>query len=253
MHNYWLRGHDNYEADRRLADEIEQALPRRGDGLPPVREMVTNSRLFSGRAVTWAALQHGIRQFADLGSGLPDGQSVHRLARAAAPSSTIAYVDSDPQVNRSAQRILHSADGGVAFIEADVRDPGAVLGNPGLVKVIDLDEPVMVLLTFVLQFMGAEEARAVVAGYAGQLAPGSVIAISVPRNDDPASFTRIRDLWPGEVHNHTRAEIGSFLDGLELVPPRLVLARGWRGEMPQADVPPRAQKAYVLAAVARNS
>jgi hypothetical protein len=253
MHNYWLGGHDNYDADRRLADEIGRALPQRADSQAVAREMVTNSRLFSGRAVTWAALQHRIRQFADLGSGLPAGQAVHRLARAAAPASTIAYVDNDPQVTHSAQRILHPVDGGVAFIQADIRDPAAVLGDPGVTKVIDLDQPAMVLLTLVLQFMDAGTAGAVVAGYAEQLAPGSVIAISVPRNDHPASFARVRDLWPGEVHNHTRAGIASFLDGLQLVPPGLVLARGWRGEMPQADVPPRSQKAYVLAAAARKA
>jgi SAM-dependent methyltransferase len=242
IHDYLLGGHDNYDADRRVADQIKKVAP--------AAEMAASSRLFAGRAVTWAALQHGITQFADIGSGLPSGQAVHRLARAADPSSTIAYVDSDPLVTRSAQRILHPLDGGIAFLHADLRDPETVLADPALAKVIDLDDPVMILLTLVLQFMTAEQAREAVAGYARLLAPGSVIAISVPSIADPAAFTRVQELWPGELHNHTRAEIASFLDGLDLVPPGLVLARGWRGDMPQADVPPRSRKAYVLAAAA---
>jgi hypothetical protein len=104
----------------------------------------------------------------------------------------------------------------------------------------------MILLTLVLQFMPAEEARARRGRVRRAARAGERHRDQRPPYPDSAAFTRVRDLWPGELHNHTRAEIASFLDGLQLVPPGLVLARGWRGEMPQADVPPRSQKAYVL-------
>lgn len=247
MCNYWLGGHDHYDADRQLADQIERACL-------PVPQMVRDSREFARRAVTWAASRHGIRAYIDLGSGLlsarpPSARPVHCAARAVIPGAGVAYVDSDAYVAYEASRHLQGDDGAI-LVHADLRDPGAVLADPDLGTVIGLDEPVMVLLTLVLQLMSAGEARAVIAGYARQLRTGSVIAVSVPRVDDPASFARVQDLWPGELHNHTRAEIASFLHGLELVPPGLVLARGWRGEMPQADVQPGAQRTYVLGATA---
>ena len=244
IYDYWRGGHDNWQADRDLAAAIERLYPA-------VRQMATANVLFAGRAVTWAAIQHRIRMFIDLGTGLPSGESVHRIARAVAPAARVAYVDTDPEAAREARRILRDAGDGVVFAEADLRDPGAVLADPSVGKLLSAGEPAMVLLTLVLQSMAAAKAREVVAAWAARLAPGSIIALSVPHNEDQESFEAVRALWPGELHNHSRDDALSFFGGLQLVPPGLVLARGWRGDMPDADLPP-GPPVYVLGGAGRK-
>lgn len=138
---------------------------------------------------------------------------------------------------------------GVALVQDDLRDPASALADQGLGKVIDIAQPVMVLATLVLHFIPADQAREVIAGYAARLAPGSIIVVSVPRNEDAESFARVREVWHGELHNHTRAEVVLFFDRLRLVPPGIVLARGWHGEMPLADIP-AAREIYVLGGAA---
>ena len=142
----------------------------------------------------------------------------------------------------------------MTLVHADLRDPDAVLADAALGEVIDLGEPVMALMTFVLHLMPAGQARQAVTGYARRLAPGSIIVISVPRSEDPAAFGRLRGLWPaGEMYNHTREQILSFFAGLDLVAPGVVLARGWRGDMQQASVTSVGQPAYLLGGAARKS
>jgi O-methyltransferase involved in polyketide biosynthesis len=233
MGDFWREGHNNYEADRRKAREVD--LHYHG----AVRQVVADAAGFGVRAVTWAARQ-GISQYLDLGSGMLTGDCTHRTARAVIPAARVAYVDHDPEVIDETEVILDK-DGheGIAAVRADLRDPGAVLAAPGLLGVIDPGAPACVILALVLQFVPAEQAREAVAGYAARLAAGSVVVISVPRNDDPESFAEGRAVWDGELHNHSRQEVtGFFGDLLELVPPGLVVARGWRGGMPDADVSP---------------
>jgi len=240
MYDYWRGGHNNYEADRRKAGEIERWYPG-------VRQMVADNAAFTARAVTWAA-RNGISQFLDVGSGLPTGACIHVTARTVIPDARVAYVDHDREVIDEGALILDKDGGeGVAFVQADLRDPAAVLADPGLRKVVALDEPGCVILAMVFQYMPAEQAREVVSGYATRLVPGSAVVISVPRNDDPASFAEVRAAWPdGELYNHSREEIASFFGaGLEMIPPSLVLARGWRGGMQAANIAP-ARPTYVL-------
>ena len=240
MYDYWRGGHTNYAADRRKADEIKGWYPAIG-------QMVADNAAFTGRAVTWAA-RNGISQFLDLGSGLPAGDCAHATARMVIPDARVAYVDHDREVTDEARLIIDKDGGkGIAVVRADLRDPAAVLADPGLRNVVALDEPACVILAMVFEFMPARTAREVVAGYARRLAPGSLVVISVLRNDDPASFTEVRAVWPGgELYNHTREEIVSFFGaGLEMIPPSLVVARGWRGGMQAANIAP-ARPTYVL-------
>jgi SAM-dependent methyltransferase len=252
IYDYWLGGHDNYEADRKRAGEIEQWYPS-------VRQMARNNRAFTGRAVTWAATswygQACISQFLDLGSGFPgrDG-SIHSAARAVIPDARVAYVDHDPEVCDEASLILDkdSRDGGIAVICADLRDPATVLTAAEMAGVADPRQPLCVLLALVLHLMPAGQAGEVAAGYVRILAPGSLVVISVPRVDDPVSFREVRALWPGgELHNHARSDVAGFFAGLQMVPPGLVVARGWRGGMKDANVAPAA-KAYVLGGAGRK-
>jgi O-methyltransferase involved in polyketide biosynthesis len=205
--------------------------------------------MFVCRVATWAAGQ-GIRQILDLGSGLPTVLNTHDAARAVAPGTRVAYVDNDPVVVRHAEALLAQSEG-LAAVEADLTDPAALWDDPQIRAVIDPAEPVCVLLASVLHFLDADTARAVTAGYAELAVPGSVLAISLSRNDDQQQHVQAQSVYTAaRLYSHSRADIESFFGGLELIPPGLALAHAWRGGM--ASVPSVAKgSAYVLAGVGR--
>ena len=175
VYDYWLGGKDHFAADREEAERLLKIYP-------PLRAMVRENRAFVTQAVTWAARQ-GIGQFIDLGAGLPASPAVHQTARTVLPSARVAYVDNDPVVPSHARALL-TTDDGVTAVAADLRDPAAVLADPELRAVIDLREPVCVILAAVLHFLDADAARAVTAGYARLIAPGSCMVISVACYDE---------------------------------------------------------------------
>jgi hypothetical protein len=240
VYDFFLGGKDNYAADRELAAQIAELSP---DWVQACRD----NRLFVGRAVTWAARQ-GIRQFLDLGAGLPTHPAVHETAREIVPDARVCYVDNDPVVAAHARALL-AKPVGVDVIETDLSDPAGVLGHPGVTSIIDLSEPVCVLLAMVLHFYDPARSRELTGGYASRLAPGSALAISCGRNDDLAMWQRMRENYTAATtYNHTRDELRSFFGTLEMVPPGLALARMWRGGM--SNVPDRpTAPAYVLAGV----
>jgi O-methyltransferase involved in polyketide biosynthesis len=241
VYDYWLGGKDNFAADRDLADRLAEMYP-------PWVQACRDNRAFVGRAVTWAAGQ-GIGQFLDLGAGLPTRPAVHETARAVNPAARVCYVDNDPVVARHAEALL-AGPVGVAAVEADLTDPEAVWASPAMRAVIDPSQPVCAILALVLHFFDAEQARCVAAGYASLLAPGSALAISVGRNDDPEMWKQVRERYTAAVlHNHGRDEVLSFFDGLDVVPPGLALAHAWRGGMAAVSVKPPGP-AYVLGGVA---
>jgi S-adenosyl methyltransferase len=244
VYDFFLGGKDNFAADRELAAQIAELSP---DWVQACRD----NRCFVGRAVTWAAGQ-GIRQFLDLGAGLPTHPAVHETAREITPDARVCYVDNDPVVVTHARALL-TKPVGVDVAEADLSDPVGVLEHPAVTKIIDWSEPVCVLLAMVLHFYDPAMARELASGYASRLAPGSVLAISSGRNDDPDMWQRMRENYTAATtYNHTRDELRSFFGTLQLVPPGLALARTWRGGM--AVVPDRPPgPAYVLAAVGVKS
>lgn len=212
LHNYWLGGLDHYQHDRDQAGVIGRICPEAG-------EMARSSRAFTARAVTWAAGQ-GITQFIDLGCGFlvarefwdaeyPGSVSMasrrradedaHVTPRTVNPAARVAYVDNDWLVTGHGSMTLAPPwVGGVAVVQADLRDPAAVMADPGLLKVIDLARPVCVILSMVLHYLPAARARQVAAGYAAATAPGSYLAVSTIRADDAALWPRLRDAWPGQ-------------------------------------------------------
>jgi hypothetical protein len=240
VYDYWLGGKDNFTADRQLAERL-------AEWYPPWVQACRDNRAFVGRAVTWAAGQ-GVGQFLDLGAGLPTSPAVHEVARAVLPGARVCYVDSAPIVVRHADALLAGPDG-IAAAEADLTDPDAVWASPQVRAVIDPREPVCVILALVLHFFDIERARRVVAAFTSQAAPGSAFVISVGRNDDPAMWQQVRESYTaGVLHNYERGEALSLLDGLDVVPPGLVLAHAWRAGM--ATVPGRPPgPAYVLSGV----
>ena len=240
VYDFYLGGKNNFAADRELAAQIAELSP---DWVQACRD----NRRFVGRAVTWAARQ-GIRQFLDLGAGLPTHPAIHEAAREIIPDARVCYVDNDPVVVMHASALL-TGPAGVDVAEVDLSDPVGVLEHPRVTSIIDWSEPVCVLLAMVLHFYDPVMARELAHGYESRLAAGSALAISCGRNDDPALWQRMRENYTAAAtYNHTRDELRSFFGTLQLVPPGLALARRWRGGM--ADVPDRPPgPAYVLAAV----
>ena len=240
VYDYWLGGKDNFAADRELAARLAELYP-------PWVQACRDNRGFVGRAVTWAAGQ-GIGQFLDLGAGLPSSPAVHDAARAVNPAARVCYVDNDAVVVRHAEALLTGPDG-IAAVQADLTRVADVWDNPQVRSVINPDEPVAVILALVMHFFDQEQARRVAAAYASRVAPGSAFIISVGRNDDPLMWAQVREQYTAAVlHNHSRDEMLSLLEGMDLVPPGLALAHAWRGCMGTVpDRPPG--PAYVLGAV----
>ena len=237
-----LGGKDNFAADRAQAARLTQFDP----SLPA---LVRQNREFVNRVVTWAA-GRGIGQYLDLGAGLPTHPAVHEAAREVIPSARVVYLDSDPVVVLHAQSLLAGPDG-VTAIRADLTRPERVMSPETLGDLLDLAEPMCVLIAAVLHFMSAAEAHDLVSGYARLLAPGSVVAVSVIGSDDPDVAQRARQAYTAtRTYTHTRADLAAFLTGagLELVEPGVVLAHAWRGDMPDPGLS-TAGPLRVLAAV----
>jgi O-methyltransferase involved in polyketide biosynthesis len=239
--DYLLGGKDNFAADRAMADAMLDPV----DGYPGLRDLVRDNRRFVCEAVRYAG-QRGTGQVIDLGCGLPTGPGAHEFARSVIPSARVAYVDRDPVVLLHV-RAMGAHGPGIAAVDADLEDPAAVLKEPALLEVIDLEQPVCLVIAAVLHFMPSPEARDIVAGYAEQLASGSVIAVSAVRYADPELARRMAERYSAaKLENHTAGDLASWLKGLKLIPPGVATARGWRGGWTQCPRPGPA--AYVLCA-----
>ncbi len=240
VYDYWLGGKDHFPADRAEAERLLAIYP-------PLRDLAQENRAFVTQAVSWAARQ-GTGQFIDLGAGLPAAPAVHQAARTVLPAARVAYVDLDPVVLSHARALLATSDG-VTAVAADLRDPGAVLADPELRAVIDPARPVCVILGAVLHFLDAGAARAVTAGYARLMAPGSCLVISVASVDDEGLGKQLAAEYTAAAwHNHTPADVTSFFAGLELVGPGVTEAQTWRAWMPQPVM--RHRDGHVLAGAA---
>jgi hypothetical protein len=229
MYDYYLGGKNHFAADRETADKVVAAIP----GL---RTGARENRAFLGRAVRYLAQEAGIRQFLDIGTGLPTTSSVHEVAQAAAPESRVVYVDNDPLVLVHARALLTSSpEGQTAYIQADLRDPAAILSSPVVRSVLDFSQPVALLLVAVLHFIDDEHKPAdVVATLVDALPPGSYLVASHITSEyitEAASATAERAYRGRGVPVRPRAgdEFAKIaFAGLELVPPGVVLVSEWR-------------------------
>ena len=220
IHDFLLGGNGHYAADREMAGRLLEVYP----GL---RDVVREQRAFVLKAAGWTARMKGVRQFLDLGCGLPAVPSVHATVREASGLATVAYVDYDPVVASHLRAALDGAGPGLAAVEADVSDPEAVLDDKALLEVIDPSQPVCVILGGTLSGMDADVARRSVAGFAEALVPGSCVVISCVSYCDEALAGRMADLFGGGWRNHGRQEIGSFFAGLRLVRGQAGDVRRW--------------------------
>jgi hypothetical protein len=223
-YNYWLGGKDHFQADRDSGDAIAAAFPS-------IRAAALANRAFMGRAVEVLA-RLGVRQFLDVGTGIPAPGNTHEVAQAILPSASVVYVDNDPIVMAHARALLTcESPGSTAYIEADLHDYEQILAHPRLHETIDLSRPVALLLVAILHFVPDEDDPcAIVDGLVSRLAPGSYLVLSHATMDfappeGRAMAARDNSFWP-----RRRAEVERFVDGLELIEPGLLSVADWRAD-----------------------
>ncbi|PAZ11546.1 translation initiation factor IF-2 [Streptomyces sp. SA15] len=228
--NYWVGGKDNYEVDQQVGEHVAGMFPI-------IREIALADRWFLGRAVRFLAEEQGIRQFLDIGTGLPTVENTHEIAQRIAPDSRIVYVDNDPIVLVHARTLLTSTSEGVTdYIDADVHDPDAILERAA--ETLDFSKPVAVMMLGILNFvLDGDEARSIARRVMAAVPPGSHLALTHPTFDAdlggegqiPAMKFWNENATP-PVTARSREDIASFFDGLHLLEPGLVSCSQWRAE-----------------------
>ena len=226
VYAYWLGGKDHYLADRHAAEEV---IRRR----PQVVEGARANRAFLSRVIRFLAAECGIRQFLDIGIGLPAPNSTHQVAQAVAPECRVVYVDNDPLVLVHARALLISTrQGSCDYLEADLRDAPTILA--GAAETLDLTRPTAVLLLAVLHFItDTDGPAAIVAALAQQLAPGSFVVISHLTGDFApgpvlAGVEAYNTLVPTTLVPRTHSQVSALFAGLPMVPPGVVPLTEWR-------------------------
>ncbi len=230
IYDYFLGGKDNFPADREAAEMLLAVAPE-------ARDLARQNRAFLGRVVRFLAVEAGIRQFIDIGTGIPTQGNVHEIAHATAPAARVVYVDNDPIVLVHSRALLAGVN--TTIIEGDLRQPDAILNDPKLRRVIDFDQPVAVLLVAILHFIAdAEDPAGIVARLRDGMAPGSYLAISHGTADFHPEATptaaRAYDRTTAQLSPRSHAEVERFFDGFELLEPGLVPISLWR---PDGDIP----------------
>jgi len=240
VYDYWLGGTHNFPADREAAEQVLAATP----GL---RERVRANRAFLVRAVRYLAADVGVRQFLDIGTGIPSAGNTHEVAQAAAPDARIVYADNDPIVLTHAKTLLASTpEGRTQYIHGDLRDGAAILREAA--GTLDLTKPVALLLFGVLHLItDAEDPNRIVAGLMAALPPGSYLALSHPALDIHPGQAEAQRRYNARVATpqtlRTLAQVSRLFAGLELVPPGVVYVHTWRPD-PGDIVPPDGVSAY---------
>jgi S-adenosyl methyltransferase len=226
VYDYWLGGKDNFAADRAAGDLALRAFP-------DIAVSARANRAFLNRAVRFLAGEAGIRQFLDIGTGIPTGNNTHEVAQYVAPESRVLYVDNDPFVLSHARALLASRpEGTTEYVEADLRDPERIAEIAG--QLLDLGQPVAVMLMTILQHVDDEdEPGKIVTALMAAMPPGSYLAVSHPANDiDAESMARMAQrlnrILAESITLRARAEVAAFFDDLEMVEPGLVQASKWR-------------------------
>jgi S-adenosyl methyltransferase len=234
--NHWLGGKDNYPVDRQVGDHVTGMFPVIGD-------VAGADRQFLGRAVRFLATEAGVRQFLDIGTGLPTADNTHEVAQRVAPMSRIVYVDHDPLVLAHARALLTSTpEGATEYLDADARDPDAIVRAAA--KTLDFAEPVAIMMLGVLNFvLDTDEARDIVRRLVASVPPGSYLVVTHPTlelggagNAEAMRFWNENATPP--ITARSRARIVPFFDGLDLLDPGLVSCTHWRPTDPApATVP----------------
>ncbi|GAA2442043.1 SAM-dependent methyltransferase [Streptomyces macrosporus] len=252
MYDYFLGGKTNYEADIKGAEAVIA-------GWPGVLTGARVNRAFMHRATRWFVREAGIRQFLDIGTGIPTEPNLHQIAQGEAPEARVVYADNDPIVLRYAQALLRSTpEGRTAYLHADVTEPGTILDHPELRETLDLSRPVALSLNAVFHYIGDEKRPyEVVAELVDALAPGSYLCLTHCTPDfDPGTWERLHRM--AEAANtsmgreRTREEILPFFEGLEFVEPGLVPPHRWKPEPDQPFADATDAEVSLYAGIARK-
>jgi len=233
--DYWLKGKDNYQVDREVGDRIEEMLP---DIVRQARE----DRLFLGRVVRYLAGEAGVRQFLDIGTGLPTADNTHQVAHRVAPESKIVYVDNDPLVLAHARALLTSTpEGTTDYIHADMHDPGNILAEAS--RTLDFGQPIAITMLGVLwHVMDNDEANAIVSQLMEAMPSGSYLALNHPTLEVTGEkMATAIQYWnqygtPPGTHR-TPDQLARFFDGMDLIEPGVVSITRWRPEATSSGEP----------------
>lgn len=228
MYDYYLGGSHNFAVDREAARRVLAAAPE----MPLIAQA---NRAFLRRAVRFM-VDEGVRQFLDIGSGIPTAGNVHEIAQRLDPGCRVVYVDIDPVAVEHSRQILAGADG-AAVIQEDLRRPDRLLDNPDLRKLIDLGQPVGVMVLAVLHFIpDSADPAGILSTLRGALAPGSYLALSHGSaegwEEETAPVESVYRQVDNALHLRSRAAVARFFDGFDLVEPGLVWGSEWRPESP---------------------
>jgi O-methyltransferase involved in polyketide biosynthesis len=235
VYDYWLGGKDNFAADRELGEQTLLAYPN-------IVESVRANRAFLARSVRFLTTAMGIRQFLDIGAGLPTADNIHEVAQREAPDSRVVYADNDPVVLTHARALLRTIPpGALAYLDADLRDPETILAEAA--KTLDFSQPVAIMLLTVLQFAPDSEVYAIVERLVASLSPGSFLVISHPASDIEAErhsemVRRMNESMQQQATLRDRAAMERLFAGLDLVEPGIVKASQWRPDSDEQAATP---------------
>ncbi|MGV9455613.1 SAM-dependent methyltransferase [Streptomyces sp. NPDC003635] len=228
--NYWIGGKDNYAVDQQVGEHVAGMFPI-------IRDIARADRDFLGRAMRFLAEERGVRQFLDIGTGLPTADNTHEIAQRVAPDARIVYVDNDPIVLVHARTLLTGTDSGVtAYVDADVHDPDAILERAA--STLDFTQPVAVMMLGILNFvLDADKARDIARRVMAAVPSGSYLVLTHPTYDDEvggAGQIPAMEFWNENatppITARSGADIAAFFEGLELLEPGLVSCSVWRAE-----------------------
>lgn len=225
IYDYILGGKDNFPPDRLAAEKSLEAWPG-------MRTSMRQNRLFMRRAAQYLAAEAGIRQFLDVGTGIPTEPNLHEIVQAVAPTSRVVCVDNDPIVLAHARALLTSTpEGRTAYIDADLRDPESILTAPEFVTTLDVTQPVALSIIAILQFIPDEAAYGIVQRLMAPLPSGSYLALSTATADAGPGVLLAAEIYRAQgifVTIRTKAEVERFFEGLELIEPGIQLTHHWR-------------------------
>ncbi|MFI6360035.1 SAM-dependent methyltransferase [Streptomyces sp. NPDC050743] len=234
MYDYYLGGKDHFEVDKQAAETVAAVYPG-------IFVCARENRSFMHRATRVLAREHGIRQWLDIGTGIPTEPNLHQVAQSVVPDARVVYADNDPLVLKYAERLMRStSQGRTAYIEADVKDPTFLLNAPILSEVLNLNEPVALSLNALMHFITDEQdPYGIVNRLLDALPSGSALALSHCTPDlDPPTWQKVTDVYTNAgtpVQFRSRADVARFFDGLELLDPGITMGHRWRPDLSSAD------------------
>lgn len=229
MYDYYLGGKDNFDVDKAAAAKVAEAYPG-------IFVCAQQNRAFMHRATRALARDHGIRQWLDIGTGIPTEPNLHQVAQSLVPEARVVYADNDPLVLKYAATLMRSTrEGRTAYIHADVNDPESILTAPELGQVLDLTRPVALSLNALLHFVpDAQEPYAIVDHLMSAFPSGSALAVTHCTPDfDPDTWAKVTDIYTGggtPVQFRAKEEVARFFHGLNLLEPGIVVGHRWHPE-----------------------